>query len=312
MVWDPDSSFIDIWTPPESIDPNTCPGVDCSTGIVKGMSVDDSGAYVLTNSMVAKFISPGPGSAPSIVWQYNYDRGTGRQPGMQSWGSGTSPKLFGSDGNYLAIADNANPRINVIVLDRTDGNLVCQLPIFKAGQSATTTSFVGYENSLFAVNDYGMQPGVSVPGAPGFIRVDVNPTAGTCSEIWSKGDTTNTGCLKLSTHTGLVYNNVNKKSAALIAATKTAKALVPENWIPLVDMLSNFLSDNYVLARNWATGKEQYKLPLNTGKGFFGGTFTLGEVNGWTFFVSNQIGPAGELYVGTLNSLKVIYDSSTS
>lgn len=305
-------SSIGVWEPPEGIDLTLCPGVDCPTGIVKGMSVDDTGVYIVSNSIVAKFISTAPGATPSIVWQYNYDRGAEMQPGMQSWGSGTSPKLFGSDGNYLAIADNANPQINIQVLNRQDGSVVCSLPIFHKGQSATTTSFVGYENTLFAVNDYGMEPGVSVPGAPGFIRVDVED--GTCKQVWSHSDNTNTGCLKLSTQTGLVYNNVNTKSLQLQKAVLAAKAFLSKegksNLIPLVDFMANFFTDNYVLARDFASGNANYKLPLNMGRTFKGLSF--GELNGWTFFVSNQIGSMGELYVGTLNKLKVLYDPSAA
>jgi len=157
-----------------------------------------------------------------------------------------------------------------------------------------------------------MEPGVSVPGAPGFIRVDVED--GTCKQVWSHSDNTNTGCLKLSTQTGLVYNNVNTKSLQLQKAVLAAKAFLSKegksNLIPLVDFMANFFTDNYVLARDFASGNANYKLPLNMGRTFKGLSF--GELNGWTFFVSNQIGSMGELYVGTLNKLKVLYDPSAA
>lgn len=82
---------------------------------------------------------------------------------MQTWGSGTSPKLFGgkNDAGLVAITNNADPQIAVNVFNRTDGSLICSTSIYGKGTSATTTSFVGYENSLFGVNNYGMEPGVS-------------------------------------------------------------------------------------------------------------------------------------------------------
>ena len=329
-TWVPQGLF-----PPESaslcpgaacVPASGCPGVNCATGIVKGFAMDSSGVYVVSNSQMIKFGLSDGNKTPQVIWAIDYDRGdhmvectapgcadamgtqTGMQPGMQSWGSGTSPKLFGSSGNLLAFADNAYPQINAIVLNRTSGATVCSLPIFKKRNSATTTSFVGYEDTFYAVNDYGMEPGVGVPGANGFIRVDVSE--GTCKQVWSYNDNTNTGCLKLATPTGLVYNNINEPNtkvamaqhavaAAALIGNKKAKAIQP--WL---NKLAPMLSNNYVSARNWDSGKEQYKLSLNTSPYSFKG-ISLSELNGWTFFVSNQIGPAGELYVGTFNGLKV-------
>lgn len=173
---------------------------------------------------------------------------------------------------------------------------------------------MGYGDSLIGVNDYGMLPGVSVPGRPGIVRVDVNRDSNTCEQIWAADDKTNTGCLKLSTQHGLVYNNINTRSFLFDRAVGIATRKLENNdrnvLIRIVEGFSNFLSDNWVLARNYETGEEIYKYHLNNGRGIFRGLFTMGETNGWTFFVSNQIGPAGELYLGTLNAMKVLYDTS--
>jgi len=59
---------------------------------------------------------------------------------------------------------------------------------------------------------------------------------------------------------------------------------------------------NFVLARDANSGAVAYKYSLNH-------PVPLPiDLNGWTFFVSNQIGPAGELYVGVFNGMKVIND----
>merc|ERR1711935_1298993 len=98
-----------------------------------------------------------------------------------------------------------------------------------------------------------------------------------------------------------------KLKAAKAAVKTTLKATgADDRVLSIVDFLANMLTDNYVLGRDWESGCERYKLPLNDGRSFRG--FTIGELNGWTFFVSNQIGPAGELYVGTLGAMKVLYD----
>jgi len=315
-----------------------CPGVNCATGIVKGFSVDSTGVYVLTNSKVIKFDSNiKPGWTPPILWEYSYDRGqaqwnctapgcaeakgtqTGMQSGMQSWGSGTSPKLFGDKDDLLGIADNAWPQINGIVLNRETGKLVCSSPMFAWEKSATTTSFVGYKNSFFAVNDWGMEPGIGVPGEAGFVRLDVVDGDMTCKAVWnvtqwqSMPASTNTGCLKLSTVTGLVYNNVNKPNPKFnFAVNRAKKKIAALKNLPL-EKLNPFFGENFVVAVNMSTSDKVYEYNLNNAKhqGILAKVgMTVSELNGWTFFVSNQIGPAGELYVGTFNGMKTLYDTT--
>mmetsp|Transcript_28070 Transcript_28070/g.65598 ORF Transcript_28070/g.65598 Transcript_28070/m.65598 type:complete len:539 (-) Transcript_28070:212-1828(-) len=326
-----DTGTVGVWEPPEGIDLDLCPGVNCPTGIVKGIAVDESGTYVITNSVLAKFQATVGSETPDLLWSFTYDRGsaiyncsapgcgsttgepTGMKPGMQSWGSGTSAKLFGENEDMIGIANNADVQIEINVVDRTSGELLCELPMFEANMSAVTTSFVGYKNMLFGVNNFGMIPGISVPSAPGFFRVDVesNNSGGyNCVPKWFENDQTNTGCLKFSTDTAIVYNNVNSYSLRLNAVVEFAINILESkglgNLVPLLEYIANFFSDNFVLARDYETACVRYKYDLNDGRSYRG--LTLGELNGWTYFVSNQIGPAGELYVGTLGALKVLYD----
>lgn len=322
---DPSSGKIGSWMPQGVKEDKQCPGVNCGTGIVKGFSIDATGVYVLTNSKMIKFNSNiTAGVAPTILWEHTYDRGvatwnctapgcagakgtlTGMQSGMQSWGSGTSPKLFGGDDQpILGIADNHWPQINALVLDRTTGEMVCNTSLFMSGKSATTTSFVGYNNTFFAVNDWGMEPGVGVPGAPGFVRIDVvdNPDGSgkMCKTVWNNTKwQTNTGCLKLSTVTGLVYNNINQPNKVFNIA---------EHRVPKLKDVASFFGDNSVLAVNMTDGKQVYSYNLNNAKHQKAG-LSVSELNGWTFFVSNQVGPAGELYVGTFDGMKMLYDTT--
>ncbi|MEI2671731.1 MAG: hypothetical protein V9G13_11560 [Marmoricola sp.] len=58
-----------------------------------------------------------------MQWSTSYDRGTRVKPGQLSQGSGTTPTLI--DDDLVAITDNADPRMNVIFLDRNDRTRSC-------------------------------------------------------------------------------------------------------------------------------------------------------------------------------------------
>ena len=85
-TYNPETNQIGIWTPPGGINLDLCPSVNCPTGIVKGIAVDATGTYVMTNSILVKFaaghgnnnntIDEGPGGTPKLVWSYPYDRGS--------------------------------------------------------------------------------------------------------------------------------------------------------------------------------------------------------------------------------------------
>ena len=86
-------------------------------------------------------------------------------------------------GGYVAITDNADP-MNVVVyrkakrLRRGQRRVVCEVPVFDAGASATENSLITARRSLFVENNYGYQdpfgPSSGALTTPGFARVDVN------------------------------------------------------------------------------------------------------------------------------------------
>lgn len=68
---------------------------------------DGSGIYILTTHKQYRF-GIGPDRRPSVVWEAEYDRGTGIKPGQVSFGSGSSPTLFTMGGRrFVTIVDNA-------------------------------------------------------------------------------------------------------------------------------------------------------------------------------------------------------------
>ncbi len=210
---------------------------------------------------------------PTVVWRQPYDRGTGRKPGQIDQGSGTTPTFFG-DG-YVAITDNADDRMHVIVRRRDDGELVCQIPVFGSGASATDNSLIGYGNSLFVENNYGyrnffeLPPGGSSVG--GVSRVDVKSDGKGCETVWTSQERSPSTVPKVSVPNGLLYLYTKEPRRDLIDA-----------W--------------YLTAVDVHTGKTAYKVLTGTGKWFD---------NNWAPIT---IGPDGSAYIGVIGGLVAVRD----
>ena len=149
------------------------------------------------------------GGAPQVSWRIPYDRGTKVKPGMLSQGSGTSPTLIGD--RWIAIADNAEPRSNVIVYDRRLGvadRLHCQVPVLANGASTTENSLVAAGESLIIENNYGYS-GVQATllgksTTPGMARVMIDPVG--CHVAWTNNEVrAPSSVAKASLGNGLIY-----------------------------------------------------------------------------------------------------------
>ncbi len=82
------------------------------------------------------------------------------QARLREPGSGTTPDLFGN--GYVAITDNADDRMNVLVYKRgadvpADQRLVCKVPVFGSGASTTDNSLITWGNSIVVENNYGYE-----------------------------------------------------------------------------------------------------------------------------------------------------------
>ena len=92
------------------------------------------------------------------------------------------------DNGYVAITDNADP-MNVVVY-RTAKKLhgakrvVCEVPVFEPGASATENSLITAGRSLIVENNYGYQDPLGANAGAvteaGFARVDVNKSGNGC------------------------------------------------------------------------------------------------------------------------------------
>jgi len=233
-------------------------------------------------SLYAFSADPSTG-APKVTWRAAYDRGSRRKLGQIDQGSGTTPTLLGDQ--WVAIADNAEPRLNVLVYqrgpidfgERRGGErLVCKQPLFAPGASATDNSFIGIGRSLVVENNAGydifptMMFGKTAAG--GVARVDLDEKGIGCRVVWQSKEISQTTVAKLSLGNGLVY-----------LYTKLANA----PW---------WIDAYYLAAVDFRTGETVFS--TRTGVG-------LGYDNHWA---PVTIGPDGTAYVGTIRGLIAVRD----
>jgi hypothetical protein len=245
--------------------------------IQNSLSMAPEGAYVVSDHALYRFeFSEGRGPTP--VWREAYDRGTRVKLGQINQGSGTTPTLLGEQ--YVAIADNAEPRMNVLVYRRERDpkreRLVCRTPVFDEGASATENTLIGHGRSLIVENNAGydifrtMRRGKTSQG--GIARIDVRPDESGCDIVWESPEISQTTVPKLSTATGLIY-----------VYTKLPNA--PRR-----------TDAYYFTAIDFETGRTVYRVLTGTGVRYD---------NNWAAI---SLAPDGTAYVGVLNGIIRVRD----
>jgi len=125
--------------------------------IKNSFAVDETGAVYVVSDYALYALIADEQQSPEILWREEYDRGNRIKPGQFHQGSGTTPTLI-SD-SYLAITDNAEPRMHVLVYKRERNiegeRLVCKMPVFSENASATENSLIAFGNSVLVENNYG-------------------------------------------------------------------------------------------------------------------------------------------------------------
>jgi hypothetical protein len=153
--------------------------------------IEGGGAYVVTGAELLRLdIADG---APAVTWRLPYDAGTRLKPGQTSRASGTTPTVFGVDGIYVAITDNADPRMHVVIVDVSGDSPVemCRVPVFGEGLSATENSLIALGDSIIVESNYGYSVTAVAGGHttfPGLARIDVTDSG--CSLAWERDDIT--------------------------------------------------------------------------------------------------------------------------
>jgi len=252
--------------------------------IENSFAAAEDGVYVLSDHAMYRFRQDGQGEI-SVAWRTPYDRGPGQKPGHITRGSGTSVSLMGDEATGLvAITDNAEPQIHLLLLARDTGEIVCSVPLFEEGKSGTDISVACFEHadeagrgtgtySVLIENNWGHHRfPYSVP-QPGLARVDiVRQPDGTygCEIVW-ESDERSIGVFKLSLGSGLAYMYWRDDASAI------------PTW--------------RLIAVDFATGETVYRRTVGTGLGY----------NNWAgaLFLHPDGGIA---YSTTIFGLVMIYD----
>lgn len=239
--------------------------------IQNALAMDRRAVYVLSDHAQYAF-SPDGSGRPQQIWRTGYDRGTKRKIGSINQGSGTTPTLIGD--KWLTFADNADGRINIIVLRRSDGSQICAEPIFKDGASATDNSMIGWGRSIILENNAGFTSAYEQKDwndvAGGVVRVDVREDESGCDTVWNSPLKVPSVVPKLSAANGIAYFY----SFDLV---KGVDGKQTQDWS--------------IVGLDFKTGKQVIKIPTGRGRKFD---------NNWA---SMSIAPNGDFYAGVTGGL---------
>ncbi len=175
--------------------------LDPDTGRIRklrtGEAIDNSFAigrravYVVSDRRMYR-LSAGRDDRPRVDWKSRYRNSGIVKPSQVGAGSGTTPTIL--PGGLVAITDNADP-MNVVVyrtakrLRRGRDRVVCEVPVFARGASATENTLLGSGRSLIVENNYGYRdpfgPQAGTITETGFARVDVNRRHTGCRVVWT-------------------------------------------------------------------------------------------------------------------------------
>lgn len=245
--------------------------VDLDEQVSEGLAADEyGGVYVVTDHALYRLVGAAEGQ-PEVQWRRAYDRGTERKAGQSVRGSGTPATLL--DGGVVAIADNAEPRLNVVFVRAEDGEELCRAPVFEEGASATDAALVSVGEGVVVTNNHGytgpLRTALGRATSPGLARVDLD--GGDCSVVWTSDQVSPSGSPRVSWDSGLLY-----------AYTKR-----PTWW---------GVSAWYVTALDVHTGRRRFSVRAGTGAGMNNDHASL------------SLAPDSTLYVPTLTGMVRVRD----
>lgn len=252
--------------------------------IQNSLAVCEDGIYIVSDHAMYRFEIDEDGK-PVYTWRTEYDRGGNTKTGTISQGSGTTPSLLDvpcSDGSVrklVGITDNADDRINLVVYDRTTGEVIVTQPLFESGHSANECSLIAHGRSFIIENNYSDTGAAFLEknptSYPGLTRYDMNEDCTGGYVVWESDEAIPTVLPKLSAGNGLIY-----------AYTRVQNDDIPDNAVAW-----------YFTAIDFETGETVYKVFTGTGRNW---NNSYGCVT---------IGPNGTAYVGVFNGLISVSDS---
>ncbi len=239
--------------------------------IENSFAVAEEGVYVVTGAALYR-LDAGAAGPPRIVWRTAYDAGTRQKPGQTSRASGTTPTLIG---DVVAITDNAEPQMNVVVAERESGRVRCRVPVFTPGRSATDNSLIAIDDHLVVENNYGYKPAVLSTTAgrstePGLAAVSVAD----CGPRWRNQEIRIPSLVSKATSLG----------GLVLTYTKPPNRLGVDAW--------------YFTAVDVRTGEVVWTRRAGAGTVFN------------NHYAAAYLGADGDFYVGTLNGLAVLRSTS--
>ncbi len=248
------------------------------------LAVADDGIYIVSDHAMYRF-DINEDNLPYYTWKTPYDRGTSLKPGAINQGSGTTPTLLdiecddGSIRKICAITDNADKHVNLVIYDRTTGEVIDQVPLFKENESVSENSVIAYGRSFIVENNYSETGAgflVNDPtSTPGVTRIDMNGDCTKAEVVWESKEASATVVPKLSTGNGLVYLYTREKN----------------------DDIPDSAMAWYLTAVDFRTGETVFKVFTGEGKNW---NNSYGPIT---------IGPNGSAYVGVFNGLISVSDT---
>jgi len=233
-------------------------------------AVSEDGVAVVSDHAMYLFRARSNGT-PYVVWRKAYDRGSHRKVGQINQGSGTTPTFVGK--RWIAITDNADPRMHVVVYDRASGRVHCTTPVFENAASASENSIVGWDNGLVVENNSGyLNPTTRVAGAAqpgGVTKVDIDRRG--CHIGWTNPVLSPSVVPKLSRANGMLY------------------LYSPQQQAPGVDAW-------YLTVVDWRTGKTVERIHTGDGPPYD---------NAWAPIT---LGPRGYAYISCFGGLLSVHD----
>lgn len=263
--------------------------------VENGITVTGTTVYVITGPSGSNdhqnatgtlySLTSGPGTSITKLWSIPYEAGDTKKPGAFARGSGATPALLGDQ--YVAITDNANDRVNLVVYRQTAQNsssqTICKVPLFESGLSnvdiAPLTHGDGKDYGVMLCNNFNAPTlyyvDSSLDGefnnlstmAPGVVRVNVATDGSSCEIAW-ENDLRVQSVPILSTQNGLVYGYTQSVASSL-------KGIYV--W--------------YAVAFNWKTGKEVWRARAGAG-----GTYN-------DDYQPGALGPDGSFYQSVIGGL---------
>lgn len=259
-----------------------------SEEIQNTLAVAKDGTYIVSDHAMYRYKATRDGS-PKEMWRKVYDRGSTLKPGAINQGSGTAPTLLdvpvtsgknkGKTVKTVAVTDNADGKVNLLVYNRKDGSLIVKQPLFTEGKSVSENSIVANGRSFIIENNYSEHGAGFLSdnpeSEPGITRVDLNSTVTGGKVVWTSKEASPTVVAKLSTGSGLLY-----------AYTRVQNKDIDEDTVAW-----------YFTAIDFKTGKTKYKVFTGTG------------INWNNSYAPITIGPNGNAYVGVFNGIISIADT---